>query len=273
MSYDNNYNDNDYTNSQWQGSTWSDNGYQPGKAEDPISSYGDSPYEMNAKDLSKLNFEENVLSQSFVFMAIALLITALTSFYIYNSPRLIVNIIYNQSLFYGLLIAELVVVFVAQFAVRKNAIVASAILFTLYSVINGATLSIIFVVYTPASIASTFLITAIMFGGMAVYGLVTKKDLSSIGSLCMMALLGIIATGLLNTFVFHSSGLEMGISVIGILIFVGLTAYDAQKIKQLARYTEVENVTCIALLGALELYLDFINIFLKLLMLMGRRRD
>lgn len=275
MSFDNNnnpYDENDVMNSEWQGSTWSDGNYNRSTSFQPAQNeYG--TFHSSANDVSKVDFEENVLAQSFVFMAVALIITAFTSFYVYNSPRLIVNIIMNNSLFMGLLISELVVVFAANYTVKKNLIVPSAILFTLYSVINGATLSIIFVLYTPASIASTFLVAALMFGAMAVYGLTTKKDLSSMGSLCLMALLGIILAGVFNLLIFKSSMLDFGISVLGILIFIGLTAYDTQKIKNMVYYTNTENVTCIALLGAIELYLDFINLFLKLLALFGRRRD
>lgn len=271
MSYgdNNNYNNDDYTNSQWQGSTWSDDSYN----RDGSASYDAVDLTEKNTDFTKVNFEENVLAQSFVFMTIALIITAITSYYVYSSPRLIINIVYNQSLFYGLLIGELVVVFAANYTVKKNMIVPSAILFTLYSVINGATLSIIFVIYTAASITSTFLIAALMFGVMAVYGLVTKKDLSSIGSLCLMGLIGIIIAGVVNMLIFKSSTLDMVVSVIGIALFIGLTAYDTQKIKNMVRYTTTENITCIALTGALELYLDFINIFLKLLSIMGKHRD
>lgn len=270
MDYNNqNFNDDDVTNSQWQGSTWTDSSYSSSSGNYNKDSY--DAYTNNI-DITKINFEENVLSQSFVFMAVALLITALTAFYVASSPRLIVNIIYNSSLFYGLLISEFVVVFAANFAVRKNNIVLSAILFTLYSVINGATLSIILIMYTSASIAGAFLSTALMFGVMAVYGITTKKDLSSIGNLCMMGLTGIIIADFLNIIILKSSMADTLISIVGIVIFTGLTAYDTQKIKRMVRYTNSENITCLALMGALELYLDFINIFLKLLSLTGKRR-
>ncbi|MDD6571424.1 MAG: Bax inhibitor-1/YccA family protein [Thermoflexaceae bacterium] len=285
MSFDNNdndnYNENDYMNSEWQGRTWSDNYYNDSadtgsstsySASDFSSSYSTN-YTTGSGSAVKADFEENVLAQSFVFMAVALIITAVTAFYVSSSPRLIVNILFNDGLFYGLLISELVVVFAANYTVKKNLIVPSAILFTLYSVINGATLSIIFVCYTSASIASTFLVAAVMFGVMAVYGIATKKDLSSVGSFCLMGLIGIIVAGVVNMLIFKNSMLDMGISIIGIIIFIGLTAYDTQKIKNMSRFTTTENITCIALLGALELYLDFINIFLKLLSLMGRRRN
>lgn len=277
MSYDNfhdnnnNPDDNDVLNSQWQGSTWTDSSYTR-PASDNTTGYYNSNYNTGAGDLTNTRFEENVVAQSFVFMAIALLISAFTAVYVYSSPRLLVNIRLNDSIFYGLLIAELVVVFAASYTANKNMIVPSAILFTLYSVINGATLSVIFVVFELSSIISLFFVTAGMFGGMAIFGLITKKDLSSVGSIALMALWGIILAGVVNIFL-KSSGFDLAINVIGVIIFVALTAYDVQKIKNIARYTNLDNITCIALIGGLDLYLDFINLFLKLLMIFGRRRD
>ncbi len=278
MSYDNfndnknNPDDNDVLNSQWQGSTWTDSSYTRPASDNTTGYYNSSNYNTGADDLTNTRFEENVVAQSFVFMAIALLISAFTAVYVYSSPRLLVNILYNDSIFYVLLFAELAVVFAANYTAKKNMIVPSAILFTLYSVINGATLSVIFVVFQLSSIASILFVTAGMFGGMAIFGLITKKDLSSIGSIALMALWGIILAGVVNMFI-KSSGFDFAINVIGVIIFVALTAYDVQKIKNMARYTDLDNITCIALIGGLELYLDFINLFLKLLMLFGRRRD
>ncbi len=278
MSYDNfndnknNPDDNDVLNSQWQGSTWTDSSYTRPASDNTTGYYNSSNYNTGADDLTNTRFEENVVAQSFVFMAIALLISAFTAVYVYSSPRLLVNILYNDSIFYVLLFAELAVVFAANYTAKKNMIVPSAILFTLYSVINGATLSVIFVVFQLSSIASILFVTAGMFGGMAIFGLITKKDLSSVGSIALMALWGIILAGVVNMFI-KSSGFDFAINVIGVIIFVALTAYDVQKIKNMARYTNLDNITCIALIGGLELYLDFINLFLKLLMLFGRRRD
>jgi len=278
MSYDNfhdnnnNPDDNDVLNSQWQGSTWTDSSYTRPASDNTTSYYNSSNYNTGADDLANTRFEENVVAQSFVFMAIALLISAFTAVYVYSSTRLSDNILYNDSFFYGLLIAELVVVFAASYTAKKNMIVPSAILFTLYSVINGATLSVIFYGFDHSSIISIFFVTAGMFGGMAIFGLITKKDLSSVGNIALMALWGIILAGVVNMFL-KSSGFGLAINVIGVIIFVALTAYDVQKIKNMARYTNLDNITCIALIGGLELYLDFINLFLKLLMIFGRRRD
>lgn len=273
-----------YSDPSWNDSNWDNNSSwnnpsnntsfgEPGNVDFPDSDF--ATYDMTASkpiDLSKVNFEENVLSQSFVFMAIALFITAFAAWYTYNSPTLFYAIFGNPGVFYGLLISELVIVLVNGFTARRGMLVPSAILFTIYSVINGVTLASIFFVYTGSSIVSTFFVTAITFSIMAVYGLVTKKDLTHIGSLCLMALIGIIIASLVNIFIVHSTGMEMVITILGLIIFVGLTAYDAQKIKNMAAHMNNENITCIALLGAIELYLDFINIFLKLLRLFGRRK-
>lgn len=263
MSYDN-FNDNNIYRSEDINSQSSTNGGY-------YDTYG---YQnSNTTDLSQTRFEENVVAQSFVFMAVALVISAFTAVYVYSSPRLLVNILMNDSIFYGLLFGELAIVFAANFTAKRNMVVPSAVLFTLYSVANGATLSVIFVVFQLSSIASILFVTAGMFGGMAIFGLVTKKDLSSIGNIALMALWGIILTSVVNMFFLKSSGLDMGLCVIGVVVFVALTAYDTQKIKNMARYTTLDNITCIALIGALELYLDFINLFLKLLMLFGRRKN
>lgn len=263
MSYDN-FNDNNIYNGE--------NTFNSQSSENTY--YGSTDYvRPGTVDLSQTRFEENVVAQSFVFMAIALVISAFSALYVYSSPRLLVNILLNDTLFYTLLFGELAIVFAANFTANKNMVIPSAILFTLYSVINGATLSIIFVVFELSSIVSILFITAGMFGGMAIFGLVTKKDLSSIGNIALMALWGIILASIVNMVFLKSSGADMAICVIGVIIFVALTAYDTQKIKNMARYTNLDNITCISLIGALELYLDFINIFLKLLSLFGRRRN
>ncbi len=278
MSFDNNnYNQNTADN-QWNGSTWSDDSYDDGYQSFDNSSF--EAYDATANsgvnaihNIAKVGFEENVFTQSFVFMAIALAITAFAAWYTSNSPSMLFFLFGGGSGFTIMLVAEIAIVIAANFAISRNAVVPSAILFTLYSVVNGITLSSVILVYTSTSIAATFFITAGMFGVMALYGVVTKKNLSSIGSICIMALWGIIIAGIVNMVFLHSSMLELGISILGVIIFVGLIAYDVQKIKSLMRVTTTENITCIALLCALEIYLDFINLFLKLLSIFGKRRD
>lgn len=231
------------------------------------------PYDStDSINLSRINLEESVLAQSFLFMFVALVITGITS-YLTLTTGLWYAVIFNDAFFYGLLIGELVVVLIANSTISKGMLVPSALLFVAYSVINGITLSVIFIAYTGASIATVFILSAAIFGIMAVYGMVTKKDLSSVGNLCLMALIGIIAVSLVNIVFLKLEGLELVLSFIGVLLFVGLTAYDVQKIKAISRQGSSDNVTVLALYGALQLYLDFINIFLKLLRLLGKRRD
>lgn len=276
MSFDNNnYTQNSSTDNQWNGSTWSDDSYDDGYqsfSNDSFETIDTTSVSSTLKSISRVNFEENVLAQSFVFMAIALAITAFSALYTTNSPSMIF-FLYMQGGFYIFIIAELIVVFIAGAVARRNLIVPSAIFYTLYSVINGITISYIFFAYTDASIIATFFITAGMFGVLALYGIVTKKNLSSVGSLCLMALVGIILASVVNLIFLKSSAIDLVISIIGVLIFVGITAYDTQKIKNMMYMTNSENITCIALIGALELYLDFINIFLKLLRIFARSRD
>lgn len=277
MSFDNNnYTQNTSTDNQWNGSTWQDDSYDDGYQSFDNSSFEayDATSGMNAiNSIAKVNFEENVFAQSFLFMAIALAITAFSAWYTSTSPSLLFFLFGGGSGFTIILVAEIAIVIAANFAISRNAIVPSAILFTLYSVVNGITLSSVILIYTKSSIAATFFITAGMFGIMAIYGIVTKKNLSSVGSICIMALWGIILASIVNMVFLHSSMMDLVVSIIGVVVFVALTAYDVQKIKSLMRVTTTENITCIALLCALEIYLDFINIFLKLISIFGKRRD
>jgi hypothetical protein len=237
------------------------------------SYYGYETYEQPVtNDLSRVHFEENVLAQSFLFMFIALIITGITSF-LTLTTGLWYALIMQRSLFWGLLIAELVIVFAANYTVAKNMLVPSALLFVGYSVVNGVVLSIIFLAYTYSSIASVFFLAAVLFGVMAVYGIVTKTDLSKIGNICLMALVGLILVSVINMLFLHLESLELALCFIGVLLFVGITAYDTQKIKAMTAASTSDNATVLALYGALQLYLDFINIFLKLLRLLGKRRN
>lgn len=265
--YDNNEMNNGYNDDYNNNFNNDFNGYY--SQNDFESSYS-QPYVDTRSFGARINeaMESSVVTQSFIFMFVALLITAFTSIYVASSPRIMISVLDNFTIF---LFAELAVVIIANIVAHKNLLVPSAVLFSAYAIINGITLAPILYVYTGASIGTTFFITAVVFGAMAAYGLVTKKDLTSLGSLCIMALLGIILAGVVNIFLGNTM-LDMGISILGIIIFVGLTAYDAQKIKNLSYVCDYDNVTCIALLGAIELYLDFINIFLKLLSLTGKRK-
>jgi hypothetical protein len=173
---------------------------------------------------------------------------------------------------WGIIIAELILVVTVSGAINRLSLSVATLLFVVYSVLNGALLSSVFLVYTASSVATVFFITAGTFAAMALIGYTTKTDLSSMGKILLMALIGMIIATIVNLFV-KSTGLELIISYIGVLVFVGLTAYDSQKIKQMLLQAPdaSEGAQKVALLGALSLYLDFINLFLYLLRIFGRR--
>ena len=213
-----------------------------------------------------------LMRKVYVWMTLALVITGATAYGVATSPGLMMTIATNQLLFWGLIIAEFGLVIAISAAINKLSLTTATLLFILYSVSNGATLSFIFAVYTMSSIASVFFITAGTFAVMAVVGYTTKKDLTSMGKILLMALIGIIIATVVNIFL-KSTGLEMIVSYLGVLIFVGLTAYDSQKIKQMLQTAPDagEGAQKLALLGALSLYLDFVNLFIYLLRIFGRR--
>ena len=213
-----------------------------------------------------------LMRKVYVWMTLALVITGVTAYGVATSPGLMMAIATNKLLFWGLIIAEFGLVVAISAAINKLSLTTATLLFVLYSVINGATLSLIFAVYTMSSIASVFFITAGTFAVMAVIGYTTKKDLTSMGKILFMALIGIIIATIVNIFL-KSTGLQMIVSYLGVLIFVGLTAYDSQKIKQMLLMAPDagEGAQKIALLGALSLYLDFVNLFIYLLRIFGRR--
>ncbi len=213
-----------------------------------------------------------LMRKVYVWMAMALVITGLTAWLVATNASLL-NLIYgNSAAIWILIIAELALVVGLSAAINKLSLTVATLMFVLYSVINGAVFSSIFLVYTASSIATVFFITAGTFGAMSVFGYVTKADLSSMGKLLMMALIGLIIATVVNLFM-KSSGLDMIISYAGVLIFVGLTAYDTQKIKNMCLQAPDagESMQKLALLGALSLYLDFINLFIYLLRILGRR--
>ena len=239
---------------------------------------------MDYKEFSKAISREQELEMSaafpvlmrkvYVWMTLALVITGFTAFYVAHSETLLTAIVTNQILFWGLIIAELGLVIGLSAAINKLSLTVATLLFVLYSVINGATMSFIFLVYTASSITNVFFITAGTFAAMALFGYFTKADLSSLGKILMMALIGIIIATIVNIFT-KSTGLAMILNYLGVLVFVGLTAYDSQKIKQMLMHAPDagEAAQKVALLGALSLYLDFINLFLYLLRIFGGRRE
>ena len=208
----------------------------------------------------------------YVWMTGGLALTGVVAWMVANSPDLVNLIFGNQVIFWGLLIAELVMVIVLSAAINKLSFISAAIMFVLYSVLNGATLSSLFLVYELSSIAEIFFLTAGSFAVLAFIGTVTKKDLSGLGTFLIFALFGLIIASII--------GMEMGrpdsiwISALGVLIFGGLTVYDAQKIRlmMLDQDTVNEGNMKLALMGALSLYLDFINLLLRLLSLFGKRK-
>ena len=213
-----------------------------------------------------------LMRKVYVWMTMALVITGLTAYGVATSPGILQAIYTNQILFWGLIIAEFALVIGVSAAINKLSLTTATMMFILYSVINGALMSYIFLAYTASSIATVFFITAGTFAAMAVIGYTTKTDLTSLGKILMMALIGLIIATLVNLFI-KSSGFTLILSYVGVLIFVGLTAYDSQKIKQMLLQAPDAGETAqkLALLGALSLYLDFINLFIYLLRIFGRR--
>lgn len=214
-----------------------------------------------------------LMRKVYLWMTLALAITGVTSMVVLSNERFIFTILENQVLFWGLIIGELVLVFVISGMINKMSITTATLLFVLYSVINGLTLSPLLYAFTETSIAKVFFITAGTFGVMSLIGYTTKTDLSSIGKILFMALIGLIIATVVNLFM-HSSTLDLIISYAGVVIFVGLTAWDTQKIKNMLATCEEPNEQAhkIALLGSLTLYLDFINLFIYLLRILGDRK-
>ena len=213
-----------------------------------------------------------LMRKVYVWMALALALTGLTAYGIANNTNLAFTLISNRALFWGIAIAEFALVVFLSARIQKLSLSTATLSFLLYSVLNGVTMSIIFLAFTASSIATTFYITAGTFGVMA--GYVTKTDLSKWGNILRMALLGLIVALVVNIFL-QNSMLDLIISGIGVVLFTGLTAYDSQKIKTALAMQEYpdENAQKIALIGALNLYLDFINLFLYLLRFFGRSNN
>lgn len=215
-----------------------------------------------------------LMRKVYTWMTLAMVITGITAYGVASSPYFLELLFTNRMVFWGLIIAELALVFGISGMINRISLTAATLMFIAYSVINGATLSSIFLLYTMESIGSVFFITAGTFGAMALIGYTTKKDLTTMGKYLFMALIGLVIATVVNMFV-GSSGLQMIVSYVGVLIFVGLTAYDSQKIKMMlmTRDSADEGAQKLALLGSLTLYLDFINLFLYLLRIFGGRRD
>ena len=214
-----------------------------------------------------------LMRKVYTWMTLALVLTGLTAYGVATSPGIMMALYSNSALMWGLVIAEFALVIGISAAINRLSLATATLMFVAYSVINGAMLSSIFMIYTAASIASVFFITAATFAVMALIGYTTKTDLTSVGKLLFMALIGLVIATIVNMFI-GSSTLTMICSYVGVLIFVGLTAYDSQKIKNMLMQAPDagESSQKLALLGALTLYLDFINLFIYLLRSFGDRR-
>lgn len=229
--------------------------------------------------LDNFSLEETLAQQQafitkvYGWMSIALLITGVTAYLTATTPSVMQFIFSDIYVFYGLLAVEFGLVIGIGWLINKISATVATLLFILYSIVNGLTLSVIFLVYTQGSISLTFFVTSITFGVMSAYGYFTKKDLTTWGNLLMMALIGLVIASIANLF-FNNEILYWITTYAGILIFVGLTAYDTQKIKNMniAAMQNEDGIKKAAIMGALTLYLDFINLFLLLLRLFGRKK-
>ena len=229
-------------------------------------------YEINSQNVSVDRYESQIMKRVYVKMFLAMIVTAATAWIINTTPAIMNYMILNSWVYWGLLIAELVMVFVISGAINKLSETSATLLFYVYSILNGAVFSIILMAYTNESIFKTFLITAGVFGAMSVYGYFTTKDLTKMGTFLRMALIGLIICLVVNIF-WANNTLEWIISFAGVAIFIGLTAWDTQRIKTMAAQSDESFAGKLATIGALMLYLDFVNLFLYLLRFFGSSRN
>ena len=198
-------------------------------------------------------------------------ITALTAFAIANSPSVAIAIFRNPVLYWGIIIAQFGIVIGLSARVDKMAASTASALFIAYSALTGVTLSFVLLVYTGESVASTFVVAGSMFGALALYGSLTRRNLSGMGQFMFMGLIGLVVASVIGMF-WQNDGLQFMISLVGVVVFAGLTAWDAQRLKAMAFATNTGGTSSYAIVGALALYLDFINLFLFLLRFLGGRR-
>ncbi|TCV98058.1 Bax inhibitor-1/YccA family protein [Biostraticola tofi] len=214
------------------------------------------------------------MAQVYGWMTCGLLLTAFVAWFAARTPAVLELVFSSQITFFGLIIAQLALVFVISGMVNRLSGAVATALFMLYSALTGLTLSSIFILYTSSSIAATFVVAGGMFGAMSVWGYTTKRDLSSMGNLLFMGLIGIVLASVVNIWL-KSTALMWAVTYIGVVVFVGLTAYDTQKLKNLGAGLSVddkEQFRKYSIVGALSLYLDFINLFMMLLRIFGNRR-
>jgi FtsH-binding integral membrane protein len=206
------------------------------------------------------------------WMCVGLGVTAAVAFGVSGSPAIVQALVTNQILFFGLILAELGLVFYLSARVAQIAPGTASALFIVYSALNGVTLSLILLAYTGASVANTFVVCAVMFGALALYGTSTKRSLAGMGQFAFMGLIGLIVASIVGMF-WRNDALQFVIACVGVIVFTGLTAWDAQRLKQMALALPEGQVGSYTVVGALSLYLNFINLFLILLRFMGGRRD
>jgi uncharacterized protein len=206
------------------------------------------------------------------WMCVGLAVTAAVALGVSGSPTLLRALVLNQFLFLGIIVAELGLVFYLSARVAQLAPATASGLFVVYSALNGVTLSVILLRYTGESVANTFLVCAAMFGALALYGSTTKRSLAGVGQFAVMGLFGVIVASIVGIF-WHSNALQFVIACAGVIVFTGLTAWDAQRLKAMALALPEGQAGSYTVVGALSLYLDFINLFLMLLRFMGGRRD
>jgi uncharacterized protein len=206
------------------------------------------------------------------WMCAGLAVTAGVAFAVAGSPAVLRALVGNQLLFWGLMLGELGLVFYLSARATRLAPRTAATLFVVYSALNGVTLSFVLLLYTGTSVATTFVVTAGMFGAMAMYGSTTKRSLAGAGQFFFMGLVGLLLASLVGVF-WHNDALQFLISVVGVIVFTGLTAWDAQRLRQMALALPAGEIGSYAVVGALSLYLDFVNLFLFLLRFTGGRRD
>lgn len=228
----------------------------------------------NSKEQSAVkSYQAVFITKVYNWMALALLVTGVIAYLTATTPQLMNAIIGSKILFFGLIIGELLLVIYLSRSINKMSRNMAIGAFLLYSVLNGLTMSIIFLVYTSSSIATTFYITAGTFAAMSFYGYTTKRDLTSIGNMAFMALIGIIIASVVNMFL-QNEMMYWIISYLGVAIFVGLVAYDTQKLKEIGNrgFASEDGMEKSSIMGALSLYLDFVNLFLFLLRIFGDRK-
>jgi FtsH-binding integral membrane protein len=226
-----------------------------------------------------INVDSSAVSRSFVanvfsYMTLALVITGVAAYWFAASGNILALLQGSSILMWGVMLAPIGMVLIMSFAFNRLSFSALMGLFLAYSLVNGISLSVIFLIYSSAAISKVFFITAGLFATMAVVGYTTKTDLTKLGSILMMAVLGIVIASVVNYFM-ESAAFDYLISCVGVLVFTGLVAYDTQKVKRIGAGVEYGTATAgkLALMGALSLYLDFINLFLFLLRVFGGRRD